>query len=87
MAPNGSGTMNPERIERQLKLAESELADWVTRLDADKVAEADRRKNAKWRRLEAGVRTLKRRSIALKQLEQRESDAAARKAGATADAE
>lgn len=73
--------MNPERIERQLKLAEGVLADCVAKLDADKVAPADRRKDAKWRRLEADVRTLKRRALAVKGVQAREAEAEARKAG------
>lgn len=78
--------MNPERIERQLKLAESVLAECVAKLDADKVAPADRRKDAKWRRLEADVRTLKRRAIAVKGVQDREADALARKAGTAEEA-
>ena len=77
--------MNPERIERQLKLAESVLADCVAKLDADNVAAENRRKDAKWRRLDADVRALKRRAIALKQVQDREAEALARKAG-TAEA-
>lgn len=79
--------MNPERIQRQLKLAEEVLAGWVSKMDADKIPADQRKKNAKWRSLDADVRALKRRAIAVKAIEQREADAIARKAEATAAAE
>lgn len=72
--------MNPERIQRQLKLAEEVLASWVAKMDADKIPADQRKKNAKWRSLDADMRALKRRAIAVKAIEQREADAIARKA-------
>ncbi len=72
--------MDRQRIERQLKLAQENLSVWEKQLDADKVEETLRRKNAKWRSLDADVRTLKRRLIAVKGIEEREAAAEQRKA-------
>ena len=71
--------MDRERIERQLKLAEQRLSAWEKQLDADKVAAEKRGRNPKWRSLDADVRALKRRIIAVKQIEDREEAALARK--------
>jgi len=82
--------MDRERIERQLKLAEKQQADWEKTLTNDKVDAKEWRRNAKWRHLDAGTRALKRRIIAVKAIEDREAEAAQRKADrtvATADAE
>ncbi len=72
--------MDRQRIERQLKLAQENLSVWEKQLDADKVEVALRRKNAKWRSLDADVRTLKRRLIAVQGVEEREAAAEQRKA-------
>lgn len=72
--------MDRQRIERQLKLAQENLSVWEKQLDADKVEVASRRKNAKWRSLDADVRTLKRRLIAVSGIEEREAAAEERKA-------
>jgi len=72
--------MDRQRIERQLKLAQENLSDWEKQLDAEKVESTSRRKNAKWRSLDADVRTLKRRLIAVKGIEEREAAAEQRKA-------
>ncbi|HIE96313.1 MAG: hypothetical protein ABGZ23_04220 [Fuerstiella sp.] len=82
--------MDRERIERQLKLAESQQADWEKVLTNDKVDAKEWRRNAKWRHLDADTRALKRRIIAVKAIEDREAEATQRKAdraAATADAE
>lgn len=76
--------MNPERISRQLKLAEEVLGAWVKKLEADKVAPELFKKNAKWRSLDSDVRALKRRAIAVKQIEDREAEILAGKAEAAA---
>ena len=76
--------MDRQRIERQLKLAQDNLSVWVKQLDADKVEESARRKNAKWRNLDADVRTLKRRLLAVGAVEEREAAAEQRKAEKTA---
>ena len=83
--------MNREKIERQLKSAQQNLAIWEKKLDADKVEPAKRSRNAKWRNLDGDVRALKRRMIAVKTLEEREAAAlqakADKAAGVTAGAE
>jgi len=80
--------MDRERIERQLKLASQTLADCEKQLDKDKVAPEQRRKLPKWRHLDADVRALKRRLLAVKGVEEREAEALQRKAaGAEAVAE
>lgn len=72
--------MDRQRIERQLKLAQENLSQWEKQLDADKVKQSARRKNAKWRSLDADVRALKRRLIAVGEVEEREAAAEQRKA-------
>ncbi|MCH2201130.1 MAG: hypothetical protein MK102_04115 [Fuerstiella sp.] len=72
--------MDRQRVERQLKLAQESLSQWVNQLDAEKVEEKARTKNAKWRSLDADVRQLKRRLIAIGQLEEREAAAEKRRA-------
>ena len=79
--------MDRARIERQVKLAEQKLADWVKKLDGDKVAADQRPKNPKWRSLDADVRQLKRRLLALQQVEEREAAAIERKNQAAAAAD
>ncbi|MCP4171241.1 MAG: hypothetical protein GY758_10775 [Fuerstiella sp.] len=82
--------MDRERIERQLKLAENQQADWEKVLTDDKVDAKEWRRNAKWRHLDADTRALKRRIIAVKAIEDREAEAVQRKAdrtATTADAE
>ena len=76
--------MDRQRIERQLKLAQENLSQWVKQLDAERVEEKARRKDAKWRSLDADVRTLKRRLIAVGMIEEREAAAKQRKAEKTA---
>jgi len=71
--------MDRQRIERQLKLAQEKLTQWETRLDADKVEARQRARNPKWRSLDADVRALKRRLVALKSVEEREAAAEQRK--------
>lgn len=65
--------MDRERIERQLKQAQQNLAAWEKKLDGDKVAADQRARNAKWRGLDADLRSIKRRLIAIKQVEEREA--------------
>lgn len=72
--------MDRQRIERQLKLSQETLAQWEKQLDADKVEQSARKKNAKWRSLDADVRALKRRLIAVGEVEEREAAAEQRKA-------
>ena len=76
--------MDRERIERQLTLAEQKRAAWEKQLDSDKVASDQRKRNTKWRQLDADVRALKRRILAVKSIEEREAIALAKKAESTA---
>ena len=82
--------MNREKIERQLKMAQQQLAAFEKTLSADK-ANTTQAKNAKWRHLEADLRSLKRRLLAVKGVEEREAAAQQRRAekaaGVTAGAE
>ena len=77
--------MDRQRIERQLKLAQEMLSQWESQLDKDNVAPEVRRRNPKWRSLDADVRVLKRRLIALKAVEERETAAQQRRAEKAAD--
>ena len=72
--------MDRERIERQLKLAQQELAAWESALDKQKVAAEARGKNTKWRKLDADRRAIVRRLNAVKAVEEREAAALERKA-------
>ena len=74
-----SWSMDRARIERQLKLAQENLAGWVKQLDADKVEEKARKRNAKWRSLDADVRALKRRLLSVSAVEEREAAAEQRR--------
>ena len=71
--------MDRQRIERQLKLAQENLSQWVRKLDADNVEEKSRKRDAKWRSLDADVRALRRRMIAVSAIEEREAAAEQRK--------
>lgn len=72
--------MDRERIERQLKLAEQELAACEKQLDKDKVDAAARAKHPQWRSVDANLRAIKRRLIAVKEVEEREAAAAEHRA-------
>jgi len=72
--------MDRQRIERQLKLAQENLSVWEKQLDAEKVEVTARKKNAKWRALDADRRAIKRRLIAVAGIEEREAAAEQRKA-------
>ncbi len=78
--------MDRERIERQLKLAQDDLARWEKELDGRKVAAKQRSKDPKWRALNADLRALKRRMNAVKAVEEREAAAIERKANAGQEA-
>ena len=64
--------MDRVRIERQLKQAENNLSLCVKQLDAAKVPAEQRAKNTKWRQLDGQRRTLVRRMLAVKSIEDRE---------------
>ena len=71
--------MDRERIERQLKMAAQNLADCEKQMDKDKVAPEQRRRQPKWRHFDGDLRTIKRRLLAVKAIEEREAAALERK--------
>ena len=71
--------MDRERIERQLKKAEQDLVDCEKQLDKEKVAPEQRSRNAKWRHADADRRAMKRRLLAVMEIEEREAAALERK--------
>ena len=71
--------MDRERIERQLKQAEQNLVDCEKQLDKDKVAPDQRPRHAKWRHADADRRAMKRRLLAVMEVEEREAAALERK--------
>ena len=73
------------QLERQIAAAEEDLAAWEKTLDERKVAKKERRKEPKWRHLDANRRQLKTRLYAVAAIEAREADVAERKAAAAAE--
>ena len=71
--------MDRERIERQLKQAVQDLADCEKQLDIGKVAPEQRPRYAKWRHADADRRAMKRRQLAIIEVEEREAAALERK--------
>lgn len=69
-------------LERQLKLAEEDLALFEKRLDADGVESAKRRRNTKWRELSANLTQLRKRLSAVAKVEANDAAVAQRKSGA-----
>ena len=52
-------------LERQLQAANADLADFAKSLQADGLNEADYKRNTKWRKLNADIRTVRRRLAAV----------------------
>jgi hypothetical protein len=73
------------QLERQITAAQEDLAGWEKTLDGRGVDAAARKKEPKWRHLDANLRQLKTRLYAVKAIEEREKDVAERKAAATAE--
>lgn len=78
--------MDRERIERQVKLAEQKRAAREKKLDGDKVAADKRGADPQWRSLDADVRSLKRRILAVKGVEAREAAALERRDATVSEA-
>jgi IS5 family transposase len=74
-----------KRLERTLSQAEAALSAHEEVLTKGGVAEADRRKNATWRKLDATRRDVKRRLGAVAGVEAREAAALQRKAEMAAE--
>lgn len=70
------------QLERQIAIAEEALAAWEKKLDERGVAADARKKEPKWRHLNGDRRQLVTRLHAVKAVEQREQEAAERKAAA-----
>jgi len=68
------------QLERQLAVAVDDLAAWEKTLDERGVAADARKKEPKWRKLNATRRQLKTRLYAVAAVEAREADVAERKA-------
>ena len=67
-------------LKRQLDRANEELAAWVKLLDGQSTPAAERRKNAKWRQLNANCNTIRVRLKTVATVVARDEDAAKRKA-------
>lgn len=69
------------QLERQIKAAQEDLAAWEKALDAKGIAATARKKEPKWRHLDAKRRQLKSRLRAVAGIEAREADCAKRLEG------
>ena len=69
------------QLERQLAVATDDQAAWEKKLDEKGVAADARKKEPRWRNLDATRRQLKTRLGAVAAVEAREAEAAKRKAG------
>lgn len=72
-------------IERQLTQAEAALNTRVSTLDGEGVEEKARRRDPRWRQLDARRRQLKRRLIAISAVEEREKECESRKVEAASE--
>lgn len=72
-------------IERQLTQAEADLSTRVSDLDVQGVEEKARRRDPRWRQLDAHRRQLRRRLIAVSAIEEREKECAVRKSEAASE--
>lgn len=71
---------NEATLKRLLDRATGEMADWIKVLDQAGVAAADRRKNPKWRQLNAAANAIRVRLKAVADVSARNADAQKRKA-------
>jgi hypothetical protein len=67
-------------LTRQLDRAKEDLTAWNKALESDGVAASGRRKNAKWRHLNAAYNTIRNRLKAVEAIHTRDANAATRKA-------
>lgn len=65
------------QLERQISAAQEDLAAWEKTLDGRGIAADARRKEPKWRKLDATCRQLKTRLCAVAEIEEREKALAA----------
>jgi hypothetical protein len=74
-------SLNEATLSRQLGRAKEDLTAWTQVLEADGVSSsAARRKNARWRHLNAAYNTIRNRLKAVEAIKTRDEDAAKRKA-------
>jgi hypothetical protein len=73
-------SLNEATLSRQLGRAKEDLTACNQALEASGIASADRRKNAKWRHLNAAYNTIRKRLKAVEAIKVRDEDAVKRKA-------
>jgi hypothetical protein len=67
-------------LERQLQTANADLATYAKALQGKGLTEAEFKRNTKWRSLNAGIRTVRRRLAAVAQTETNNAEVIQRKA-------
>jgi hypothetical protein len=67
-------------LSRQLNRAKENLTAWNQALETDGIPSTERRKNARWRHLNAAYNTIRNRLKAVEAIKLRDEDAAKRKA-------
>jgi hypothetical protein len=72
-------SLNEATLSRQLGRAKEDLTACARALESGGISAADRRKNAKWRHLNAAYNTIRNRLKAVEAIKTRDEDAAKRK--------
>jgi hypothetical protein len=73
-------SLDQATLTRQLDRAKEDLTAWNKALESNGVAASGRRKNTKWRHLNAAYNTIRNRLKAVEAIHTRDADAATRKA-------
>jgi hypothetical protein len=73
-------SLNEATLSRQLGRAKEDLTAWNQALEADGVSSGGRRKNTRWRQLNAAYNTIRTRLKAVEAIKIRDEEAAKRKA-------
>ena len=73
-------SLDQATLTRQLDRAKEDLTAWNKALESNGVASGDRRKDAKWRHLNAAYNTIRNRLKAVEAIHTRDANAATRKA-------
>ena len=73
-------SLNEATLSRQLGRAKEDLTAWNKALETNGVAATERRKNAKWRHLNATYNTIRNRLKAAEAIKSRDADAVKHKA-------
>lgn len=74
-----------DSLDRQLTIAQEELAKYVSILNEKKVAEGDRKRDSIWRSLDSKCRGIRTRMVAVEAVAAREAECAQRKEAAAAE--